>query len=254
MKKIWTMFLIAVLLVSVCASASADKYDILKPMWLNALENAQAQKEAAVPTEKKEPQVISGDAQLEVLRSAVYMEDTYSPEAYVYAELKNVGEGIIRLSGASLIIRDASGKQIAKEEYASLVPDVVMPGGSLYVKEWLYDFVSDLNKVDSIEVTIERSEYGRKKIEKIESVKAYVGGDYLYAELTNTTDAPMYEATVIALAVDSQGKILDVLCEETYSNLGIAPGSTVIFRKYLEQHAADYPGAVCEAQGYRHQE
>lgn len=250
MKRSLTLILAFIVLVSCCTAASADKYDILKPMWLNALENAQAQKEAAAPQEKKEPKVVSGDDQLEVQRYAVYTEDEYSTEAYVYAQLKNVGESIIRPSEAALIIRDASGKQVAKEDFADFKPDVVMPGESLFVTEWLYNFVSDLDKVDSIEVTIERSEYSRKKIEKLEGVKAYVEGDYLCAELTNTTDAPVYDASVVALALDSQGKILDALSGETYSNLGIAPGSTVIFRKYLEQHAADFPGAACEAQGY----
>jgi len=131
---------------------------------------------------------------------------------------------------------------------------VVMPGGTVYVSEWLYDFVSDLDKVDAVEVEIERSEYSRKKIEQLDGVKAYVKGDYLYAELTNTTDEPLYDVAVTAVALDPQGRILDMLREETYANIGIAPGSTVIFRKYLEQHATEFPDAACEAEAWRYQE
>lgn len=254
MKKRLTTLMLAVLLASICTVALADKYDILKPMWLNALESMQKQQTDAVPLERREPEVVSGDSQLEVVRYAVYMDDEYSTEAYVYAQLRNTGESIIRLNGATLNVLDASGRQIAREEYASVKPDVVMPGGSLYVTEWLYDFVSDLDRVNALSVEIERSEYSRNRIEQLSGVKAYVQGDYLYAELTNTTDEPLYDVAVTAVALDPQGRILDMLREETYSNIGIAPGSTAIFRKYLEQHAADYPDAACEAEAWRYQE
>ena len=254
MNKRWFVLLLVLLMANVCAVASADKYDILKPMWLNALENMQEQKAETVPLERREPKIVSGDDQLEVVRYAVYMDDEYSTEAYVYAQLRNTGESIIRLNGATLHVLDASGCRVASEEYASAKPDVVMPGGSLYVTEWLYDFVSDLDKVDAVEVEIERSEYSRKKIEQLDGVKAYVKGDYLYAELTNTTDEPLYDVAVTAVALDPQGRILDMLREETYADIGIVPGSTVIFRKYLEQHATEFPDAACEAEAWRYQE
>ena len=207
-----------------------------------------------MPLERRETKVISGDAQLEVMRYAVHMDDEYSPEAYVYVQLRNAGDSVIRLNGAALSVLDASGRQIAREEYASVKPDVVMPGGTVYVSEWLYDFVSDLDKVDAFSVEIERSEYGRKKIEQLSGARAYVDGDYLCAEVTNTTDKPLYDVCVTAVALDPQGKIMDMLCEETYSNIGIAPGSTVILRKYLEQHAADFVNADCEAEAWRYLE
>lgn len=254
MIKRWFMLLLVLLMASVCAVASADKYDILKPMWLNALENMQEQKADEMPLERREPKVVSGDAQLEVMRYAVHMDDEYSPEAYVYAQLCNTGDSVIRLNGAALSVLDASGRQIAREEYASVKPDVVMPGGTVYVSEWLYDFVSDLDKVDAFSVEIERSEYSRKKIEQLSGARAYVDGDYLCAEVTNTTDKPLYDVCVTAVTLNPQGKIIDMLCEETYANIGIAPGSTVIFRKYLEQHAVDFVNAVCEAEAWRYLE
>lgn len=250
----FSAFIFIMLFVTMCSTAAADRYDILKPMWLNALENMQEQKADEMPPERREPKVVSGDAQLEVMRYAVHMDDEYSPEAYVYVQLCNTGDSVIRLNGAALSVLDASGRQIAREEYASVKPDVVMPGGTVYVSEWLYDFVGDLDKVDAFSAEIERSEYSRKKIEQLSGAKAYIDGDYLCAEVTNTTDKPLYDVCVTAVALDPQGKIMDMLCEETYSNIGIAPGSTVIFRKYLEQHAADFVNAVCEAEAWRYLE
>ena len=250
----FSAFIFSILFVTMCSTAAADRYDILKPMWLNALENMQEEKAEVVPLERREPKVVCGDTQLEVMRYAVHMDDEYSPEAYVYVQLRNTGDSVIRLNGAALSVLDASGRQIAREEYASVKPDVVMPGGTVYVSEWLYDFVSDLDKVDAFSVEIECSEYSRKKIEQLSGARAYVDGDYLCAEVTNSTDKTLYDVCVTAVALDPQGKIMDMLCEETYSNIGIAPGSTVIFRKYLEQHAADFVNAVCEAEAWRYLE
>lgn len=250
MKKRIAFVMLAAMLMLACAPASADKMDILKPMWLNALESMQEQKTEKVPLERGEPKVVSGDAQLEVMRYAVYTDDEYSPEAYVYVELKNTGESTIRVNGATLNILDASDRRIGREEYAIAKPDVVLPGESIYVTEWLYDFVSDLDRVDAIEVEIERSEYSRRKIEKLPKARAYVEGDYFYAEVTNTTDEPLFGVAVLALACDESGRILDMLQDETYASVGIAPGSTMIFRESLELHAIDFPNAVCEAQGY----
>ena len=244
---------ICLVLLCICPPAAADTLDILKPMWLNALEgmkeerqNSAAQGENAV----SEPVVTTKDAQLEVVRYAVYMNDKYSTEAYVYAELKNVGETIIRPDGVQLDICDPSGKQIAQEKYASYGPQVVAPGESLYVKEWLYDFVSDLSRVASIDVSVERSEYSRRKATRIDTAKAYIEGDYLYAELTNASDEAVFGMAAMAVALDKDGRILDVLSEETYSSLGAAPGSTIVMRKYLDEHALDAPDVSFEAWGY----
>ena len=250
----FSAFIFSMLFMTMCSTAAADRYDILKPMWLNALENMQEQKAEAVPLERREPKIVSGDDQLEVVRYAVHMDDEYSPEAYVYAQLRNTGNSVIRLNGAALSVLDASGRQIAREEYASVKPDVVMPGGTVYVSEWLYDFVNDISRVGSFEIAVERSEYGRKQIEMIEGSRAYIEGDYLYAEVHNASDEPLFKAGVTAVVTDANGRILDILQEESYSNLGIAPGSTVIFRKRISQYAADAVNAVCEAYGFAYSE
>lgn len=250
MKKSLMIVLTVLALTSICAAAAADKYDFLKPMWLNALENMQESREEGVSREYREPKVVCGDEQLEVVRYAVYLDDEYDPEAYLYAELKNTGEQVIRINGTSLTVLDASGKRLSECEYVTAKPDVVMPGSSLFIMEWMYDFVSDLSRVDSIQITLEYSEYSRKKIEALNETHAYVDGDYLYAEVTNTTEKPLFEIGVSAVALDKDGKILDMLCEETYSGVGAAPGSTIVFRKMLDQRALDTTGVVCEAEAY----
>ena len=253
MKKIFWLVLICMLLV--CNAAMADTIDLLKPMWLNALEDMQEAKqekeEAAVIAE---PVVTCAEADLELVRANVYMENEYSTEAYVYAELKNTGENILRLSSAAVTALDTNGKPIKKREYVSAKPDVIMPGGSLYVSEWFYDFVSDLSRVGSFEIAMERSEYSRKQITMIEGSRAYIEGDYLYAQVHNASDKPLFKAGVTAVVTDANGRILDIMQEESYSNLGIAPGSTVIFRKRISQYAADAVNPVCEAYGFAYSE
>lgn len=247
MKRICWLVVFGMMMLNV---AAADTIDLLKPVWLHALENMQERRDDEAPAAFVEPKVVSGEADLEMVRSTVHVNDQYDPEAYVYAELKNTGDRIIRINGATLTVLDASGKQLSKREYASAKPDVVMPGGSLFVTEWLYDFVSDLRRVDSIQITLEHSEYSRKQIKTLNKTRAYVEGDYLYAEVTNTTEKPLFEIGVVAVALDKDGKILDMLREETYSGVGVAPDSTIVFRKMLERHALDIPVAACEAAAY----
>lgn len=254
MKKVFGFVLLSMMLL--CNAALADTMDLLKPMWLNALEDMQEAKQAqqAEPLVLAEPVVTCAEADLELVRANVYLENEYSTEAYVYAELKNTGESILRLSSATVTALDTNGKPLKKREYASAKPDVVMPGGSIYVSEWLYDFVSDISRVGSFEIAVERSEYGRKQIEMIEGSRAYIEGDYLYAEVHNASDEPLFKAGVTAVVTDANGRILDIMQEESYSNLGIAPGSTVIFRKRISQYAADAVNAACEAYGFAYSE
>lgn len=253
MKKAFWLVLICMALV--CNVAAADTMDLLKPMWLNALEDMQeAKQEQMEPVVIGEPTVTSVEADLELVRANVYMDDRYSVEAYVYAELKNTSESIIRLNGATVTALDTNGKQLEKREYASAKPEVIMPGGSVYVSEWLYDFAKDLSRVGSFEIAVERSEHGRKQIEMIEGARAYIEGEYLYAEVHNASDKPLFKAGVTALVTDANGRILDILQEENYTNLGIAPGSTIIFRKMISQNTADAASTACEAYAYAYAE
>ena len=104
--------------------------------------------------------------------------------------------------------------------------------------------------VSAIQVNVERSEYGYRSIEKLEAARAYMDGGYLYAEVQNTSDHPLFDVGVTAVMLDENGKILDMIQGETYANIGAAPGSTLVFRKRLEDHALNIPGVVFEASAY----
>lgn len=221
--------------------AAADDLDFLKPMWLNALEDMQEQKRTEKNLVLAEPKVVSESEQIEVVRSSVYMQEEYETEAYVYVEVKNTSQETIRPSETTLIVRDANGKELAKREYASCVPQVILPGESACIEEWFYDFVSDLSRVSSISVRIENSDYSRKKIAAQLQAEAYVEGDYLMAQVTNTTDAVVYDIDVSAVVSGGDGKILD-MCNEGTFGVGVAPGSTIVLRSYLKDHTLDIVG------------
>lgn len=236
------MALAVMLWMLLAGSAAADDLDFLKPMWLNALEDMQEQKRAEKNLVLAEPDVVSESEQIEIVRSSVYMQEEYETEAYVYVEVKNASQETIRPSEITLTVHDANGKEIAKREYASCVPQVILPGESACIEEWFYDFVSDLSRVSSISVRIEDSDYSRKKIAAQPQAEAYVEGDYLMVQVTNTTDAVVYDIDVSAIVSDGNGKILDMHNEGTYG-VGVTPGSTIILRSYLKDRALDTIGA-----------
>lgn len=245
MKKAILAVLFCLMLTA--GAASADTMDVLKPVWLLALEEAQAGDETVV---YPEPQIISATEGLEVVRGTVYMSKHYSAEAYVYAELKNTGDTPFYVNGTTLGVLGADGQRLSGREYADSKPGVIMPGESAFVTEWLYDFVDDPGRVHTIEVNVERSQHGYRSIEMLPDARAYAEDGYLYAEVHNASDKPVFDAGVTAVMLDAGGKILDILQVETYANVGAAPGSTLVFRKRLEGHAMNRPDAVFEAYAY----
>lgn len=253
--KRWLAMLAAAAMLSISCAAAADTLDILKPIWLHALEDMQKTGDT-VHTDGSDVAVMVQDERLQVEHSGVFMEDEYGAEAYVYARVRNTSGVTIRLSGAKLRILDRNGKAIGEEEYIGFKPDVVAPGGAFYIREWMYDFIGNIDRIGGFELVIEPSEYSRKTIRESGEAKVYMDGKNLYLEWTNTEDEPVYNLVTAGMLTDASGRILDIVTGETYSQMAVAPGSTVIFRKMLEMHVTEemLQGAMYDAAGYRIEE
>ena len=78
-------------------------------------------------------------------------------------------------------------------------------------------------------------------------------------ELTNTTEETLYGAVCGAILEDADGRILDAMMQSAYAteDMGLLPGSSVIWRKRLEDSATLEIGTgelTCEAWAYRIEE
>ena len=129
------------------------------------------------------------------------------------------------------------------------------PNGTLLVSEWMYDFTKDIGKVASIDITVETDTRAYERWNRLDGVRAWQEGQYLYVELTNTTEETLFGAVCGATLETADGQILDMMLQSSYETMdvGIAPKSTVVWRKQLEDGATLKLGAdtVCEAWAYR---
>lgn len=249
MKKRICALLAALLLTG--AAASADGLDFLKPIWMQMMDGGDSA-EASIPQDVR---VTCADERLTVEQYGVILENEHAAEAHIYAVLRNVSGKRLPIQTVQMKAVSANGKALHEERYVSHLPGVVEPNGTLLVSEWMYDFTKDIGKVASIDITVETDTRAYERWNRLDGVRAWQEGQYLYVELTNTTEETLFGAVCGATLETADGQILDMMLQSSYETMdvGIAPKSTVVWRKRLEDGATLKLGAdtVCEAWAYR---
>ena len=249
MKKRICALLAALLLTG--AAASADGLDFLKPIWMQMMDGGDSA-EASIPQDVR---VTCADERLTVEQYGVILENEHAAEAHIYAVLRNVSGKRLPIQTVQMKAVGANGKALHEERYVSHLPDVIEPGETMIVSEWMYDFTKDIGKVSGIEITVETSTRAYTRWTRLDGVRAWREGKYLCVELTNTTEETLFGAVCGATLETADGQILDMMLQSGYETMdvGIAPKSTVVWRKRLEDGATLKLGAdtVCEAWAYR---
>lgn len=243
--------ILAAAMMACCASASADAVDLLKPIWMQMMSDSGSSGSEKVG----KATVTCGDERLTVEHYGVLMQNEYAAEAYVYAVLRNTSGQRLPIQSIQMTVKNGSGRALHEERYVSHLPGVVEPNGTLLVSEWMYDFTKDIGKVASIDITVETDTRAYERWNRLDGVRAWQEGQYLYVELTNTTEETLFGAVCGATLETADGQILDMMLQSSYETMdvGIAPKSTVVWRKQLEDGATLKLGAdtVCEAWAYR---
>lgn len=151
MKKRICALLAALLLTG--AAASADGLDFLKPIWMQMMDGGDSA-EASIPQDVR---VTCADERLTVEQYGVILENEHAAEAHIYAVLRNVSGKRLPIQTVQMKAVGANGKALHEERYVSHLPDVIEPGETMIVSEWMYDFTKDIGKVSGIEITVETS-------------------------------------------------------------------------------------------------
>ena len=250
MKKIIAVLTAGAMLCGV--SASADTLDFLKPIWMQMMDSGSDASEGKLP---ENVAVTCSDERLTIESCGVLLENDYAAEAHVYAVLRNDSRERLPVRSVQMTALGANGNKLHEENYASHLPDVVEPGETMLVSEWMYAFVKDIGKVASIEINVETGSRAGEKWNRLDDARAWLDGEYLCVEFTNTTDATLFGVVCGATVSDADGRILDMLLQSEYDtdDLGVASGSSVVWRKQLEDAATLKIGtdAVCEAWAYK---
>ena len=249
MKRAMAVLAAAMLLWS--ASASADTLDFLKPFWMQMMDGGSNTTSGKVP---ESVTVTCADERLTVEACGVLLENDYSAEAHVYAVLKNTSSERLPIRSVQMTVLGANGNTLHEENYVSYMPSVVETGETMLVSEWMYNFVKEIGKVNSIQISVETASRAYEKWKQLGDVRAWLDGDYLCVEFTNTTEKTLFGVICAATVSDANGQILDMMMQSSYEtdDLGVAPKSSVVWRKRLEDAATLKIGtdAVCKAWAY----
>lgn len=185
------------------------------------------------------PALRISDPFFQKIRSSAYMqEDSYSREANVMIELKNISGRTLYPDSATIAAYDAAGTLIDEENYASCGPDMVGNGESLFIWEWFYGFDVPVSEISYFEVTIETETSSYRTYEKIDA-QGLVSDGIAYALIDNTTEDDIYGLSATLCVENDEGVLLDVTQVSTGSGCGIFPGSVMILRDNARDYAND---------------
>lgn len=256
MKKIICLLLAAVLCMTAASVVLAEENNKLGD-FANRLKKAAQQVEAVTQEEEAAqddssfgPALRISDPFFEKVRSSAYLQETsYSKEANVMIELKNVSGRTLYPDDASITAYNAAGEVIAEETYSSYGPDMVDNGESLFIWDWFYGIEVPVAEISYFEVKVESETSSYTEYAKIDG-QALVSDGIAYALIENTLDSDIYGLSATICIEDEAGTLLDVCDISTGNASGIFPGSVMVLRDNAKDYAADTALAQGKATAY----
>ena len=177
-----------------------------------------------------------------------YLIQAYSNYGCAFAKVTNTGDRMVKINAALLEVYNADGEALSSEDYFQSSAQYLEPGEMAYVRMRADIQQDDMEAVDDYMLTITgKSEKDTKNLrlpctdmqyEHIE--ERYFERDYLCATVTNNTDQIVYGIDTDLVALDSEGKILYIDDESTFSDVGLMPGSSLRVRVEVPSAFMDY--------------
>lgn len=166
-------------------------------------------------------------------------------EGCYIAKVANENDSPLSISDALLILKDADGNEVGRTEYLGR-------SGSRYLEPGEASFVSiradvaEGSTVATYEASFGTSANSYGKDTQIEASNAelrvkegYWTTYYVAATITNASDAPLSQASVVIALKDSEGKLLDLATSGLYQN-ELAAGSTITLIDSIDSSTVDY--------------
>ncbi len=166
-------------------------------------------------------------------------------EGCYIAKVANENDAPLSISDALLILKDADGNEVGRTEYLGR-------SGSRYLEPGEASFVSiradvaEGSTVATYEASFGTSANSYGKDTQIEASNAelrvkegYWTTYYVAATITNASDAPLSQASVVIALKDSEGKLLDLATSGLYQN-ELAAGSTITLIDSIDSSTVDY--------------
>ena len=199
---------------------------------------APAEVPAAAEGKNVGPEVRIDSAEFAKVRSSAYLNETsYTKEANVMIELKNISGKTLYPDDVSVIAYNAAGEVIEEETYSDCGPKKVENGGSLFVWEWFYGFDAPIEEISCFEVKITSETEAWNDYMPIAG-EVFVENGAAYVMVKNTTDSPVFDVEATVVMEGEEGQLLDVTSVGSYQ-CGVTPGSEMIMRSTASDYAND---------------
>jgi len=184
---------------------------------------------------------------LSVLEDNFYVWKSYGDqlEGCYIAKVANENDVPLYISDAILVLKDADGNEVGRTEYLGR-------SGSRYLEPGEASFISiradvaEGSTVATYEGSFVTSSNSYGKDTQIEASnpelrvkEGYWTTYYAAATITNTSDAPLSQASVVIALKDSEGKLLDLATAGLYQN-ELAAGSTITLVDIIDSSTVDY--------------
>lgn len=196
------------------------------------------------------PVIRSNDPFFEKVRSSAYLyEGKYSKKINVMIELKNKSGRTLYPGTATVSAYSESGAVLEERKYSSVGPAMVKDGESLFIWEQFYSPEYELSEVSYFTAAVETETSSYRNYETIKG-EALADSGIAYALVQNNTENDIYGVSAVVAVENEEKTLLDVCKIETGNGVGIFPGSVMILRGNIADHANDAPLVTGAAAAY----
>ncbi len=170
---------------------------------------------------------------------------------YAFAKVENSGDKPIKVNAGVMEIYNAAGEVLTSTDWMSSYATYLQPGEYTYVQMYseleegmvAADYMLTLTGKSDSSMTALRLPVSEVRL-SLNEEEGWLTYNYMYATVTNNTDAPLYSIEVVLALLDEEGNILYVDSKELYSEVALMPGSSMIVRRdisssFLEYYAAN---------------
>lgn len=165
---------------------------------------------------------------------------------YAFARVENTSDQQLAVYNPLFELYDANDNLIKSENYLTCEPSVLQPGESAYLSKYMWldtgasandvaDYVLDLNVQNDSYYTVTRFP---AEVEYVAGDARYGGQSMVYVTVTNDTDETVFSMRVISALLSDTGEVLHV--QNNGTDLGILPGTSVVFPMYIDYNVATY--------------
>lgn len=183
---------------------------------------------------------------LNVVQENTHYVTSYSNYFYAYAKVENSGDKAIKVNAGVLEVYNADGDAITSSDWISSHARYLEPGEYTYVS--VYESIEEGQTPDDYSLTITGKadkSYANQRFATVTDLKlnvdaGWITRNYMYATVTNTTEEVLYDLNVVLALLDAEGNILYIDSDSLYSDRGLTPGSSIVFRKDIPSNFLDY--------------